>query len=73
MSKLIGGIWIILGSAITFSGKAGAGFDGLDFYVPTGSQISFDMNVDFVNNPGLTFIGLGNANPQTMPFSLPSL
>jgi len=57
-------------SGLSFSGLAGAGEDGLDFFVPAGSQLIFDVKVDGDAAPSAVNIGAGNAMPSSMPFSL---
>ena len=59
-----------LTSGLGFSGPAGAGEDGLDFFVPAGSQLIFDLKVDGDAEPSLVSIGAQSATPATMPFSL---
>lgn len=60
-------------SGLSFSGPAGAGEDGLDFFVPAGSQLIFDVKVDGVTEPLTVNIGAQNTTPKTIPFSLYSL
>ena len=58
------------GAVINFSGYAGQGEDGIDFYAPSGAQISFDLFMDDMRNTGNVQIGLDNLSPSILPFSL---
>ena len=49
-----------LPSCLGFSGPAGSGEDGLDFFVPAGSQLIFDLKVDGLADPLSVSIGAQN-------------
>ncbi len=57
----------------TFSGYAGAGEDGIDFFAPVGSQLSFDLFTDNVRSPDMIHIGSSGSNPPQAPFALETL
>ena len=57
-------------SGLSFSGPAGAGEDGLDFFVPAGSQLMFDIAVDDNHQPSSVSLGMQSTKPLTIPFSL---
>lgn len=60
----------VLPAGLEFSGAAGAGEDGLDFTVPDGSQLIFDLKVGGIADPQTVSIGGSAASPQHIPFSL---
>ncbi len=62
----------LVGDTLTFTALAGAGDDGLDFTVPAGSQLIFDLQSQYADNPATIAIGTANAHPATIPFSLPA-
>ena len=59
-------------AGLDFSGPAGTGEDGLDFFVPAGSQLIFNLAVDDKHQPSSVSIGNRSTKPATIPFSLPS-
>jgi sugar lactone lactonase YvrE len=59
------------GAAILiFDGYAGAGEDGIDFFVPIGSQVSFDIFVNDIYEPATVHVGANGASPESIPFAL---
>ena len=55
---------------IGFSAKAGSGEDGIDFFVPVGTALSFTLELDRMSDPGTVYIGADSTNPSNLPFSL---
>jgi len=55
---------------LIYTGFAGNGEDGLDFFVPEGSQVIFDLLIDGVSQPLSIYVGTQNSVPTTVPFSL---
>ena len=56
--------------AIVFSAKAGAGQDGIDFFTPDGTLLTFTLSIDGKTGPGTAFVGPDSTSPVTVPFSL---
>ena len=57
-------------NTIIFSAYAGAGEDGADFFAPAGVQVTFDIYVDDIAEPGMVHVGYSGACPNIIPFSL---
>ena len=57
-------------TTVTFSGYAGAGEDGIDFVIPQGSEVYFDLHVDGIQDPLMIHIGPNNSSPNQLPFAL---
>ena len=55
---------------ILFSARAGSGQDGLDFFVPPGTTLTFAIEMDNEKDASLVFIGPDGISPGSQPFSL---
>ena len=60
----------VLPSGLQFSAIAGAGEDGLDFSVPAGSQLFFDVQLDGIFDTNRVAYGANNTTPPTLPLSI---
>ena len=60
-------------SIISFDAYAGAGEDGIDFFVPPGSQVSFDMYIDEIEHPEMVHVGHAGTSPGNIPFTITGL
>jgi DNA-binding beta-propeller fold protein YncE len=58
---------------ISFSAHAGAGEDGIDFFVPSGSQISFELYIDEIEQPEMVHVGRTGIIPGNIPFTITGL
>jgi hypothetical protein len=57
-------------SEVQFTAAAGAGEDGLDFFVADGAKVSFTLSSNQLSAPADTYVGASSANPSAMPFTL---
>ena len=57
-------------SGLSFSGVAGRGEDGLNFSVPAGSQLFFELKINGVSDSTLVKYGVNNVNATFLPVSL---
>ena len=60
----------VIPSGLSFSGVAGRGEDGLNFSVPAGSQLFFELQINGVSDSTLVKYGVNNVNATFLPVSL---
>lgn len=57
----------------SFSAYAGAGEDGIDFFMPAGAQISFELYIDEIEQPEMIHVGRTVTIPGDIPFTITGL